>query len=58
MWTFDGEEWIDDNEPLSGAAKRERQVPRSEEHFPELQIVEVVNIPKTNRLPPYPVPLP
>jgi hypothetical protein len=58
MWIFDGEEWTDDNAPRSGAPKRERQAPSSKEHLPELQILEIINVPKTNRVPPYPVPLP
>ena len=59
MWTFDGEEWIEEG----GAQKNERKPdaslpPKWEETMPELQVVEIEYIrPATTRIINY-VPLP
>jgi len=59
MWTFDGEEWIEEG----GAQKNERKPdtslpPKWEENMPELQVVEIEYIrPATTRIINY-VPLP
>jgi hypothetical protein len=55
MWTYDGEQWIDE-----GANEREKkpeQSPRLEEMYqPELQVIEVVPMPKTDYVPPFTLP--
>ena len=54
MWVFDGEEWANE-----GAAekKREVEVPvRIERFVPELQVIEVVPVTKSNPIPPFPLP--
>lgn len=54
MWVFDGEEWTDEG------ASQEKQVPetmmRIDELVPELQVLEIVPVPRTNRVPPFPLP--
>jgi hypothetical protein len=55
MWTYDGEEWIEE-----GVNKREKkmdQVQRPEEESQlELEVVKIVPTPRTNYNPPPPLP--
>jgi hypothetical protein len=55
MWTFDGEEWIEE-----GASPKENKRPetsRFEEFYPELQVLEIVPLPNVNYdVPPLPLP--
>jgi hypothetical protein len=56
MWIFDGEQWIEEGVSDS-ATKPELKAPRPEEMFyPEMQVVEVVPVPRTNYVPPFPLP--
>ena len=56
MWIYDGEEWIEE-----GVNEREKKTDRApereEEFYPELDVMEIpFEIPKTNRIPPPPMP--
>jgi hypothetical protein len=54
MWIYDGEQWIE--EGAGGNETKPEQTPRPEQiQLPELQIVEVVPVPKTNYIP-FPLP--
>lgn len=58
MWVFDGEEWTRDagNEHESPNAAEQR--PRYDEWMPELQVVEIVQVPKHRERPADLPPLP
>jgi hypothetical protein len=72
MWTYDGDSWIDEgaspdqingqtngqtNGETNGEVKRPNTTSRFEELYPELQVVEMTPVtPRTNRVPPHPVP--
>lgn len=47
MWVFDGEEWRQDDESESlGTIKPKAAPVRVDEFVPELQVIEVVEIPR------------
>jgi hypothetical protein len=55
MWTYDGEKWTE--EGANEKQPKPEQTPQTEEMVvPELQVVEVVPVPKTNYVPPLPLP--
>jgi hypothetical protein len=55
MWIYDGEKWIE--EGVNAHKTKPEQTQRPEEMYqPELQVVEVVPLPKTNYVPPLPLP--
>jgi hypothetical protein len=57
MWVFDGEEWYEEGSGESTSARKPESRPRFEELMPELQVIEVViPVPKTNHVPPMPLP--
>ncbi len=57
MWVYDGEEWTEEG---TGEKKKtpEVQRPRYDEMMPELQVIEIeiVQVPKPNPVPPFPLP--
>ena len=57
MWVFDGEQWTEEG---AGEAKRNVDVDminaRIEQFVPELQVIEVVPLPRKNPVPPFPLP--
>jgi hypothetical protein len=60
MWVFDGESWFEEGADESRATTKtpapELSLPR-EEFRPELQVIEVViPVPKTDYVPPFPLP--
>ena len=61
MWVFDGEEWTEDtgNEHATPRSESRRpEVPRYEELVPELQVVEIVQVPRVRKdkdIPPFPL---
>jgi hypothetical protein len=55
MWVFDGEEWTEEG-TSSSSAKPENSPIRIDELMPELQIIEIVPVPQTNYVPPFPLP--
>jgi hypothetical protein len=55
MWTYDGEEWIEEG-GSPDAIKRPEQTSQFEMFYPELQVVEIVPVPQTNYVPPLPLP--
>jgi len=60
MWVFDGESWESDNasdELTRRKQSNEEMQSHFEEFYPELQVVEIVPVPKTNYdVPPLPLP--
>ena len=60
MWVFDGEEWYEEGNDGAASATKPESRPRFEEHMPELQVIEVgevfIPVPRTNRVPPMPLP--
>lgn len=56
MWVYDGEEWTQEG----GSEQRTRtESPRpqwADEFVPELQVIEIVQIPKSTPIPPFPLP--
>jgi len=60
MWTYDGESWIDEGaspDQTNGEIKRHVPTSHFEESYPELQVIEITPVtPRTNRIPPLPVP--
>jgi hypothetical protein len=59
MWVFDGEEWTQDDGGVEPRVRESESVrPRYDEHFPELQVIEIVPV-TPQRRPEVPmVPLP
>lgn len=55
MWVFDGEEWTDEG-ATSGKAKPEVTAIPFDKFLPELQVIEIVQIPKQDPMPPFPMP--
>ena len=58
MWVFDGEEWTEEGGSSSGATKNETTRPRYDELTPELQVIEILPVPQTNRVPVVPFTIP
>lgn len=54
MWTYDGEQWIE--EGVSETEIKPETAPRPEEmqYYPELQVVEIP-LPRTKYIPPFPM---
>ncbi|HEX9492673.1 MAG TPA: hypothetical protein VGA33_05380 [Thermoanaerobaculia bacterium] len=53
MWIYDGEQWIEEGQKETKPDRR----PRPEEMYqPELEVIEVVPVPQTNYVPPFPLP--
>ena len=56
MWVFDGEEWTQEG---AGETKQTVETPmpvRADEFMPELQVIEITQVPRTNHVPPFPLP--
>jgi len=55
MWIYDGEQWIEEG---AGAneSKPEPTMPQFDQFYPELQVIEIVPVPRTNYVPPFPLP--
>lgn len=56
MWIYDGEEWVQEG----GETPQDRpelQRPRYDQTMPELQVVEIVQVPKSVPVPPLRLPL-
>lgn len=56
MWVFDGEEWTQDGGSDQPKAKPETARQWVDEFVPELQVIEIVQIPKNTNVPPLPMP--
>lgn len=56
MWVFDGEEWTQDDGSEQPKAKAEPPRQWVDEFYPELQVIEIVQIPKNTNVPPLPMP--
>ncbi len=54
MWVFDGEQWTEEGSELKGNV--EQPVYPVEAMLPDLQVIDIVQIPKTNPVPPMPLP--
>lgn len=57
MWVFDGEEWTEEG-GSSSSRQQETTRPRYDELTPELQVIEIVPVPQTNRVPVVPFTIP
>lgn len=55
MWVFDGEQWTEEGNEQKGKTEQQRPFPY-EEMVPELQVIEIVPVPKTIPVPPFPLP--
>ena len=53
MWVFDGEQWIQEGASSDTPKPATMAIP-IEEFVPELQVVEVVQVPQRNHVPPFP----
>jgi hypothetical protein len=54
MWIYDGEQWIEEG-ANENAKKPDQTMPRLDEFVPELQVVEITPLPRTNHVP-FPLP--
>ena len=55
MWVFDGEEWTEEGASVKPKVDVTAQIPMNE-FVPELQVIEIVYVPKTIPVPPFPLP--
>ena len=54
MWIYDGEQWTE--EGVNGHETKPEQTPQPEEMYqPELQVIEIVPVPKPTYVPPLPM---
>lgn len=54
MWIYDGEQWIE--EGVHEQEIKPEHAPRPEEMYqPELQVIEIVPLPKPTYVPPFPM---
>jgi len=56
MWVFDGEDWTEENGGSS--TPKTPTAPRFDEFMPELQILEILPVPRKHDLPYTPLPTP
>jgi hypothetical protein len=57
MWTYDGEQWTEEGGSDKASKAEQIQQLRIEDMFvPELQIVEITRVPRTNHVPWFPMP--
>ncbi len=54
MWVFDGEQWIEEGSEQK--SKPEQKPIPFGEFMPELQVIEIVQVPKQTPVPPFPLP--
>ena len=55
MWVFDGEQWTEEGTSES-TRKPDQQSVRYDESMPELQVIEIVPVPRTPNYIPVPLP--
>lgn len=55
MWVFDGEEWTEEGVSEKTRVDAGARIPMNE-FVPEMQVIEVVQVPKTIPMPPFPLP--
>ena len=56
MWIFDGEEWTEEGGSQDTAKSENGYKIPMNEFVPELQVLEIVPAPKSNPIPPFPLP--
>jgi hypothetical protein len=57
MWIYDGEQWTEVGGSDKAHKTEQTQQLRIEDMFlPELQVVEITQVPRTNHVPPFPMP--
>ena len=54
MWIFDGEEWVEEGAETS--KETPRPIHDMDAFVPELQVIEIVPIPRNIPVPPFPLP--
>ena len=55
MWVFDGEDWTDEGGSTEKAKPEVTAIP-FDQFYPELQVIDVVQVPKPKPVPPFPRP--
>ena len=55
MWIYDGEEWTEEG-GSDKESKTEPTMPQFDQFVPELQVIEIVPVPRTHYVPPFPMP--
>lgn len=57
MWVFDGEQWTTDESAAdTESTRRDERSQQLDEFLPELQVIEIVQVPKTTNYVPFPNP--
>ena len=59
MWVYDGEEWTQDDGSFEPSRQKQPETRQQwpAELVPELQVIEIVPVPRTSRdIPPFPLP--
>lgn len=57
MWIYDGEQWTEEGGSDKANKTEQTQQLRIEDMFlPELQVVEIIQVPRTNHVPQFPMP--
>ena len=54
MWVFDGEQWTEEGNEQKN--KPEQKPVQFDEMTPELQVIEIVQVPRPTHVPPFPLP--
>jgi len=55
MWIYDGEQWTtDEGVTANDNGKRDQRPQPNDEFYPELQVIEIVPLPKPHYVPPFP----
>lgn len=54
MWIYDGEQWTEEGVSESEIKPENKRQPE-EMYYPELQVIEIVPVPRTNYVPPFPM---
>ncbi len=55
MWIYDGEQWIEEG-VTENESKPDARMPQFDQFVPELQVIEIVPLPKPTYVPPFPLP--
>lgn len=55
MWVFDGEQWTEEGNEQKSKGEQQKPIPYGE-MMPELQVIEIVQVPKPSPVPPFPLP--
>ncbi len=56
MWIYDGDQWIEEGVNEKDKETKREETARPEEMLPDLEVVEIVPVPQTHYVPPFPLP--